>query len=179
MWQALGAAMASRPRRPALLAVVAVAAVLYCLLGEPLGVCGAAWVALGGGRPSVAPATTWGGDVDGVTDAAALRAPPGSRQHRGGISAASGLLIVAVAGVAAQVRRGVARRAEGQCSRINTRVELESPKVATKESLKGGDKRVYCRCWQSEKFPLCDGAHVKHNDRAGDNVGPLIVAVEP
>ena len=35
---------------------------------------------------------------------------------------------------------------------------------------------VYCRCWRSAKFPLCDGAHVKHNEATGDNVGPLIVS---
>jgi len=35
---------------------------------------------------------------------------------------------------------------------------------------------VYCRCWQSGTFPLCDGAHVAHNKATGDNVGPLILA---
>lgn len=34
---------------------------------------------------------------------------------------------------------------------------------------------VYCRCWRSEKFPLCDGAHVNHNAACGDNVGPLVI----
>lgn len=36
---------------------------------------------------------------------------------------------------------------------------------------------MYCRCWKSDTFPLCDGAHVAHNKDTGDNVGPLIVAV--
>jgi len=36
---------------------------------------------------------------------------------------------------------------------------------------------VYCRCWQSGTFPLCDGAHVPHNKETGDNVGPLILSV--
>lgn len=29
---------------------------------------------------------------------------------------------------------------------------------------------------QSETFPLCNGAHMKHNEATGDNVGPLIVS---
>lgn len=36
-------------------------------------------------------------------------------------------------------------------------------------------KLVMCRCWRSEKFPYCDGSHVKHNTETGDNVGPLII----
>ncbi|KAF8357472.1 hypothetical protein PRIPAC_92467, partial [Pristionchus pacificus] len=38
-----------------------------------------------------------------------------------------------------------------------------------------GEKKVYCRCWKSEKFPFCDGSHNKHNKENGDNVGPLII----
>ncbi|XP_063044906.1 CDGSH iron-sulfur domain-containing protein 1 isoform X2 [Engraulis encrasicolus] len=38
-----------------------------------------------------------------------------------------------------------------------------------------GAKAVYCRCWRSKKFPYCDGAHAKHNEETGDNVGPLII----
>ncbi|VDQ15526.1 unnamed protein product [Trichobilharzia regenti] len=37
------------------------------------------------------------------------------------------------------------------------------------------EKKVYCRCWRSSKFPLCDGTHNKHNEETGDNVGPLII----
>ena len=35
---------------------------------------------------------------------------------------------------------------------------------------------MYCRCWKSSTFPLCDGSHGKHNAATGDNVGPLIVS---
>lgn len=61
--------------------------------------------------------------------------------------------------------------------RINESIDLDSPKVATMDTIEKG-KKVYCRCWQSGTFPLCDGAHMKHNEKTGDNVGPLIVSVK-
>ncbi|CAM9688429.1 unnamed protein product, partial [Hapterophycus canaliculatus] len=61
--------------------------------------------------------------------------------------------------------------------KINTiEFELDKPKVVTMETLESGDKKVYCRCWKSGTFPLCDGSHVEHNKATGDNVGPLIVS---
>jgi len=60
--------------------------------------------------------------------------------------------------------------------RINDSIDLASPKVVNQEKLNSGEKKVYCRCWKSGTFPLCDAAHVKHNEENGDNVGPLIVA---
>ena len=62
--------------------------------------------------------------------------------------------------------------------RINNKIELDSPKVATMDKINAGDKKVYCRCWLSGTFPLCDASHVAHNKETGDNVGPLIVSVE-
>ncbi len=44
-------------------------------------------------------------------------------------------------------------------------------------TLKPGDKAVYCRCWLSGTFPLCDGKHNKHNEETKDNIGPIIVSV--
>lgn len=63
--------------------------------------------------------------------------------------------------------------------RINNKIDLDSPKVATMEKFaKDNEKKVYCRCWKSETFPLCDGSHMKHNKEFEDNVGPLIVTVD-
>lgn len=77
--------------------------------------------------------------------------------------------------VLAQRQLVTGRRADGK---INNKVSPEVPKVVTKEDLEAGAKKVYCRCWLSGTFPLCDGAHAKHNDETGDNVGPLIVSVK-
>mmetsp|Transcript_1798 Transcript_1798/g.2589 ORF Transcript_1798/g.2589 Transcript_1798/m.2589 type:complete len:102 (+) Transcript_1798:90-395(+) len=60
--------------------------------------------------------------------------------------------------------------------KINSKIDLDSPKVVNNESLEPGEKKVYCRCWLSGTFPLCDASHVAHNKETGDNVGPLIVA---
>jgi len=65
-------------------------------------------------------------------------------------------------------------RAEGGA--INPSIKKDVDKVV--DMLKADElpkKAVFCRCWRSEKFPYCDGAHVKHNQATGDNVGPLIV----
>lgn len=32
-----------------------------------------------------------------------------------------------------------------------------------------------CRCFASGKFPLCNGAHNKHNEDHGDNAGPVVL----
>jgi hypothetical protein len=53
-----------------------------------------------------------------------------------------------------------------------------SARVCTSLSAVKGKKGVYCRCWKSGVFPLCDQAHVKHNEETGDNVGPLIIEKE-
>jgi nitrous oxidase accessory protein NosD len=44
---------------------------------------------------------------------------------------------------------------EGE-AKINLKIDLDSPKVATMDSIEKG-KKVYCRCWLSGTFPLCDG----------------------
>lgn len=42
-------------------------------------------------------------------------------------------------------------------------------------SLEKNEKRAFCRCWKSKKFPLCDGSHREHNEKMGDKVGPVVV----
>lgn len=59
--------------------------------------------------------------------------------------------------------------------KLNEKVDLSSPKVVNTVELSPGEKKVFCRCWLSDTFPLCDGAHQKHNLETGDTVGPLIV----
>ncbi|PVD38216.1 hypothetical protein C0Q70_00827 [Pomacea canaliculata] len=59
---------------------------------------------------------------------------------------------------------------------INMKIQKESPKVVNVVDIEDlGEKISYCRCWRSKKFPLCDGAHGKHNEETGDNVGPLVL----
>jgi CDGSH-type Zn-finger protein len=37
------------------------------------------------------------------------------------------------------------------------------------------EKVALCRCWQSAKFPYCDGSHRVYNQEHGDKLGPIIV----
>ncbi|XP_038599304.1 CDGSH iron-sulfur domain-containing protein 1 [Tachyglossus aculeatus] len=61
-------------------------------------------------------------------------------------------------------------------SMVNLHIQKDNPKVVHAFDMEDlGDKAVYCRCWRSKKFPFCDGAHTKHNEETGDNVGPLII----
>merc|ERR1712073_100836 len=61
-----------------------------------------------------------------------------------------------------------------QAARCNNKVKMDSPKVVDTVDIEDiGSKGVFCRCWKSNKFPYCDGSHVKHNAETGDNTGPL------
>lgn len=40
------------------------------------------------------------------------------------------------------------------------------------------EKIALCRCWQSKKFPLCDGSHRQYNDEHQDHLGPIIVCCQ-
>mmetsp|Transcript_41295 Transcript_41295/g.122581 ORF Transcript_41295/g.122581 Transcript_41295/m.122581 type:complete len:146 (-) Transcript_41295:235-672(-) len=105
---------------------------------------------------------------------------PGAPTSEGpGALATASVAMGLVLGLAAARPSSVARKAE-EPGKINCtgKIEPDSPKVVTQDKLKAGDKKVYCRCWLSGTFPMCDGSHAKHNDKTGDNVGPLIVAVE-
>lgn len=61
-------------------------------------------------------------------------------------------------------------------SLVNLTLQKNDSKVVDTVDIEDiGDKKVFCRCWRSEKFPYCDGSHNKHNESTGDNVGPLII----
>lgn len=66
----------------------------------------------------------------------------------------------------------------GVSLRINKAIDLSNEKVVNNIEINQGEKLVLCRCWKSEKFPYCNGAHVKHNKETGDNVGPCIISTK-
>ena len=89
-------------------------------------------------------------------------------------------LFCASAAVASGLQLGIApagRATAVRMSVINESIDKENPKVVNelKVSEMKGKKAVMCRCWKSDTFPMCNGAHVKHNEATGDNVGPLII----
>ncbi|GMR38615.1 hypothetical protein PMAYCL1PPCAC_08810 [Pristionchus mayeri] len=83
---------------------------------------------------------------------------------------------LALVGIGAAIGYFACKKASCCSSRVNTKIKLGEPKVADTVDLEDiGDKKAFCRCWKSEKFPYCDGSHGKHNKETGDNLGPLIV----
>ncbi|PFH33299.1 zinc finger cdgsh type protein [Besnoitia besnoiti] len=58
---------------------------------------------------------------------------------------------------------------------FNTRKFPQYSHIIENSPQPGQPERVVavCRCWQSKKFPYCDGAH-KVMMEAGDNVGPFL-----
>eukprot|EP01134_Creolimax_fragrantissima_P007732 CFRG7732T1 len=65
--------------------------------------------------------------------------------------------------------------------RLNTSIRLDTAKVVDivefTELQDCTTQLIMCRCWQSQKFPYCDGSHGAHNIATGDNVGPLLIKV--
>jgi len=92
--------------------------------------------------------------------------------HTKMVAYAAGLVIGGVAiGYLIGLKAGASK------ARINTRIKLDADKVVDSHDLEDiGEKKAYCRCWQSAKFPLCDGSHNAHNKESGDNVGPIILS---
>lgn len=43
--------------------------------------------------------------------------------------------------------------------------------------IKPGERLSICRCWRSQKFPLCDGAHKAYCAGSKDMVGPAVITV--
>ena len=59
---------------------------------------------------------------------------------------------------------------------MNPCIRKDEKKVADIVNIEDlGEKTAFCRCWRSEKWPYCDGAHGKHNRETGDNVGPVVI----
>lgn len=61
---------------------------------------------------------------------------------------------------------------------FNQKIDLSSEKVVHNLEVSEGQKIVVCRCWQSAKFPYCDGSHNAYNKEHNDNLGPAIVQVK-
>lgn len=78
---------------------------------------------------------------------------------------------------AAYLTYATSRKSAGSSGgQINLAIKKDQPKVVDNIDMEDlGNKAVFCRCWKSKKFPYCDGAHGKHNEQTGDNVGPLII----
>ncbi|XP_073404350.1 CDGSH iron-sulfur domain-containing protein 1 [Dendrobates tinctorius] len=90
--------------------------------------------------------------------------------------ACAGTLAVGAAAVGYLAYRSFSCKDKCCRSMVNQDVQKDNPKVVHAFDMEDlGDKAVYCRCWRSKKFPFCDGAHTKHNEETGDNVGPLII----
>eukprot|EP00798_Chlamydomonas_sp_ICE-L_P016351 gene16351-22550_t len=69
-------------------------------------------------------------------------------------------------------RQSLIVRSTGQ---INPDIRKDEAKVVDMIKVDEMPKGVFCRCWKSETFPMCNGSHMKHNKETGDNVGPLII----
>ena len=61
-------------------------------------------------------------------------------------------------------------------NQINKDISKDKDKVVDTLTIGKNEKLVLCRCWRSSKFPLCDGAHAKHNKETNDNIGPCIIS---
>ena len=56
-------------------------------------------------------------------------------------------------------------------SKVVDMIDIED----VKEGVAAGGGVMFCRCFNSKKFPLCDGSHGDHNAACGDNAGPVVV----
>uniref|UniRef100_A0A8D1FI88 CDGSH iron-sulfur domain-containing protein 2 n=1 Tax=Sus scrofa TaxID=9823 RepID=A0A8D1FI88_PIG len=104
----------------------------------------------------------------------------GLRARRGASPAVEWIAAVTIAAGTAAIGYLAYKRfyVKDHCNKsmVNPHIQKDNPKVVHAFDMEDlGDKAVYCRCWRSKKFPLCDGSHIKHNEETGDNVGPLII----
>ncbi|KAL1459450.1 hypothetical protein WDU94_011432 [Cyamophila willieti] len=60
--------------------------------------------------------------------------------------------------------------------RVNKHLFKSDPLVTNRMTIHPSDGPLaLCRCWESKKFPLCDGAHRAHNEKNKDNIGPVLI----
>lgn len=107
-------------------------------------------------------------------DGAALEALSGDEVNR------LAVFSFASATLSALVLVGLLSMCRKTTTKVNTTQDQAADKIVHTCSVQDvedlGRNVVYCRCWKSSKFPLCDGSHNKHNTLTGDNVGPLIIS---
>ncbi|XP_063990574.1 CDGSH iron-sulfur domain-containing protein 2 homolog [Diachasmimorpha longicaudata] len=61
-------------------------------------------------------------------------------------------------------------------AKVNHKIKKDVAKVVDMVDVEDiTEKTVFCRCWRSENWPYCDGAHGPHNQSSCDNVGPLVI----
>ncbi|XP_001603196.1 CDGSH iron-sulfur domain-containing protein 2 homolog [Nasonia vitripennis] len=59
---------------------------------------------------------------------------------------------------------------------VNHKIKKDCNKVVDSVDVEDITEKVaFCRCWRSENWPYCDGAHGRHNKECGDNLGPLVI----
>ncbi|XP_026688385.1 CDGSH iron-sulfur domain-containing protein 2 homolog isoform X2 [Diaphorina citri] len=77
-------------------------------------------------------------------------------------------------GLAERFAEGIRKKVD---ARVNKHLYKSEDVVTNRFTVFPSDPPlVLCRCWESKKFPLCDGAHRAHNERNKDNIGPAIIS---
>ena len=61
----------------------------------------------------------------------------------------------------------------------NSKINVNNFKAKDIVNLKLEEGKAYsfCRCWQSKKWPFCDGAHKTYNLENGESLGPVRIVL--
>ncbi|GMS92410.1 hypothetical protein PENTCL1PPCAC_14585, partial [Pristionchus entomophagus] len=84
-----------------------------------------------------------------------------------------GIVLVVIGGAIGYLVSGVWSTVLGNVAGICNVPSCRVTDVVDVEDI--GERKSYCRCWKSETWPYCDGAHSKHNRETGDNLGPIVI----